>query len=89
MAKTEKIEPQPSLTCGIIMPISSIGKYTETHWAEVKAILDEVILDAGFAPNLVSDANDVGIIHNRIVSNIVENPILICDVSGKNPNVMF
>ena len=37
----------------------------------------------------MSDADDVGIIQKRIIQNIYDNPIVVCDVSGKNPNVMF
>jgi len=52
-------------------------------------ILEDAIEDAGFKPNMVSDADDVGVIHRRIVQNIYENPIVVCDVSGRNANVMF
>lgn len=38
---------------------------------------------------MVSDSNDSGVIQKRIVQNLYENEIIICDVSGKNPNVMF
>lgn len=76
-------------TCGIIMPISANDGYSADHWTDVKILLEEVVNDAGFIPKLVSDADEVGIIHNRIVSNIYNNPIVICDVSSKNPNVMF
>ncbi len=61
----------------------------ELHWADVKAILTDVIESADFRANLVSDADDVGIIQKRIIQNLYENPIVICDVSAKNPNVMF
>lgn len=75
--------------CGIIMPISQIDNCTESHWSDVLAILNEAIELSGYEPNLVSNADDVGIIHKRIVQNLYENPIVICDVSGRNPNVMF
>lgn len=75
--------------CGIIMPIATTDGYSPTHWAEVLEILNDVIKDISYKPSLVSEADDVGIIHNRIVTNIAENPIVICDVSSKNPNVMF
>lgn len=71
------------------MPISSIDGCTETHWADVLEILSEAIEGAGFDANLVSNADDVGIIHKRIIQNLYDNPIVVCDVSGKNPNVMF
>lgn len=71
------------------MPISSIGECTENHWAEVLSIFNEAIEDAGFDANLVSNSDDVGVIHKRIIQNLYTNPIVICDVSQKNPNVMF
>lgn len=88
MAKTE-VNNKTKLRCGIIMPISTIDNYSETHWSEVRDILFDTIEEAGFEPNLVSDADDIGIIQKRIIQNIYENPIVVCDVSGKNPNVMF
>jgi hypothetical protein len=71
------------------MPISTIDGCAETHWQDVREILSEAIDAAGFEANLVSDADDVGIIRKRIIQNLYENPIIVCDVSGKNPNVMF
>ena len=52
-------------------------------------ILNDSIDKAGFEPNLVSNADDVGVIQKRIIQNLYDNAIVICDVSGKNPNVMF
>ena len=71
------------------MPISAIDGCTESHWADVLEILREAIEDAGFEANLVSNADDIGIIHKRIIQNLYDNPVVVCDVSGKNPNVMF
>lgn len=86
---TEQTEVVSAETCGIIMPISDTEGYRPKHWEEVTEILYEVINDAGFKPKIVSDSKIGNIIHNEIVKNIAENPILICDVSSKNPNVMF
>ena len=75
--------------CGLVMPISAIDGCNEQHWSDVKEILTEAVESAGFKANLVSYADDVGIIQKRIIQNLYENPIVVCDVSGKNPNVMF
>lgn len=75
--------------CGIVMPISGCDNYAQEHWANVLTILSEAANDAGMSPNLVSDSDDSGVIHERIIKNLYENPIVICDVSNKNPNVMF
>ncbi len=76
-------------TCGIVMPISTIDNCSETHWKEVKGIITDAVEAAGFEARLVSEANDSGIIQKRIVQNLYNNDIVICDVSCKNPNVMF
>ena len=85
MLATEAKKP----ICGIIMPISSIDNCTETQWKEVKGIITDAVEAAGFEAQLVSEANDSGIIQKRIVQNLYKNDIVICDVSCKNPNVMF
>ena len=59
------------------------------HNANLLRILQEAIADAGYEANLVSDADDSGIIQKRIVQNLYDNDIVVCDVSCKNPNVMF
>jgi len=78
-----------SLLCGIVMPISAMDSYSSEHWKEVQDIIKESIKSAGFEANMVSDADEVGIIQKRIIQNLYKNPIVVCDVSGKNPNVMF
>ena len=44
---------------------------------------------AGYEAELVSDAEDIGIIQTRIVQNLYDKDIIVCDVSCKNANVMF
>lgn len=76
-------------TCGIIMPISALDGCPESHWVEVASIIKSAIEDAGYDANIVSNAIDSGVIQKRIVQNLYGNPLVVCDVSGKNPNVMF
>lgn len=80
------------LTCGLIMPISALDGCSADHWTDVKTIISdavESIQQEKFIVKLVSDADDVGVIQKRIVQNIYNSDVVVCDVSGKNPNVMF
>ena len=81
------VEDKP--TCGVVMPISAIEGLDEGHWLEVFAIIADAAASAGYEANVVSNADDIGVIQKRIVENLYLNPIVICDVSAKNPNVMF
>ncbi|WP_286258369.1 hypothetical protein [Pseudoalteromonas apostichopi] len=80
---------EKKLFCGIVMPISPTDGCSEKHWEEVLLIIKDSISDAGFDSALVSESDDSGVIQKRIVQNLYDNPIVVCDVSAKNPNVMF
>jgi hypothetical protein len=84
-----KKKPAEKPRCGIIMPISAIDNCTEQHWSDVREIIEEALDSGGFEPRMVSDADEVGIIQKRIIQNVYNDPVVVCDVSGKNPNVMF
>ena len=76
-------------TCGIVMPISATDGCSESHWKDVLLIITEAVESAGFKANLVSNSAESVVIHKTIIENLYNNPIVVCDVSAKNPNVMF
>ena len=72
------------------MPIARTDGYPESHWKDVLTILDSVTSDLGISKKrIVSDGDTITTIHSRIVNNLNEDDIIICDVSSRNPNVMF
>jgi hypothetical protein len=75
--------------CGLVMPISGFQDYTAAHWNEVRSILERAIISAGYTPRPVWESSDSDIIHARIVRNLYNDKIVVVDVSGLNPNVMF
>ena len=90
--KTTTDNNKDRIQCGLIMPISSIDGCSSEHWVDIKNIISDSvrsISELDIQVSLVSDANDIGVIQKRIVQNIYDNDIIICDVSAKNPNVMF
>ena len=79
-----------NFSCGYVMPISDSHDYRSGHWREMRVIFDEVCAMVGLKdPIIVSESNEVNIIHANIVRNLFEKDIIICDVSSRNPNVMF
>ncbi len=71
------------------MPISAIDGCSEEHWKEVLSIITSAVAETGLEPNLVSESSDVGVIQKRIVQNLYDNKVVVCDISARNPNVMF
>lgn len=99
MTDTDKIEVQPKeskqtkqkiKTCGIVMPISAMPPdYTAEHWVRVRKILWKSVEKSNMKPILVWENPSVDVIQNTILQNIYESDLVICDVSGLNPNVML
>lgn len=85
----EKQNDNITKKCGIVMPIAAMDGYPETHWKDIKNILESAISEVDFEARMVNEADDIGVIHKRIVHNLYDNPMIVCDISGRNPNVMF
>ncbi|MGP4130109.1 hypothetical protein OJE16_10175 [Pantoea tagorei] len=75
---------------GYVMPIAKTEGYPDTHWNDVMSILDDTLSSMGIEKGrIVSDGGEITTIHSRIVNNLNDDDIIICDVSSRNPNVMF
>lgn len=75
--------------CGVIRPIAAFNNYPQSHWGEIHDIIVEATDKAKYDCTLVSNTFGTNFIHKAIVNNLYNNDIVIADVSGKNPNVMF
>lgn len=75
--------------CGIVRPIADMGNYTAKHWREVHNVIAEAVEPLGYTLRLVSESDASGVILTEIVTNLYEDEMVIVDVSGRNPNVMF
>lgn len=85
-------EETKHLNIGLVMPIAPIDNCSQKHWEDVKHIIIEAVSSMpGYhsEPRIVSEGESSGLIHKRIVEGLYEADIVICDVSCKNPNVMF
>lgn len=72
------------------MPISkSDDEHPASHWEKVKDILSEAITRTGCKPQPVWEGGAHDIIQAKILQNIYENPVVVCDLSTRNPNVML
>lgn len=86
---TNLLDEDTSPSCGIVMPIAAMGEYSESHWLDVQNIIKEAVSFAGYEARLVSESVEATVIIRSIVQNVYSDEIVVCDVSGMNPNVMF
>lgn len=89
----KKATPKNDKHCGIIMPIAPMDGYSAEHWMDIKNIITEATKQVdgiSFRTEIVSNSSgEIDIIHKRIIQNLYNADIVICDISGRNPNVMF
>lgn len=88
---TDQAEAKP-LHCGLVMPISNTETYPNGHWSDVKSIITQAVQqidDHKFTVDLVSSSDSGGVIQKRILEQLYNSDVVVCDVSSKNPNVML
>ncbi|WP_252512605.1 hypothetical protein [Acinetobacter bereziniae] len=84
------VEQPENNDCFIIMPIADHPDYKQGHF---KRVYDDIFapacLAAGYKPIRADDVAQTNLIHLDILQKLLESPMAICDLSTRNPNVLF
>lgn len=76
--------------CFIIMPISDVDGYPQGHF---KHVYENIIYPscemAGYQAVRADEVKATNLIHLDILKKLIDAPIAICDLSTRNPNVLF
>jgi hypothetical protein len=76
--------------CFVIMPISDQTGYDAGHFGKVyEDIFKPACAAAGFKATRADDVKQSNLIHLDILKRVVHSPMAICDLSSRNPNVLF
>lgn len=76
--------------CFIIMPIADHPDYNNGHFKRVyEDIFAPACRSAGYKPVRADDVAQSNLIHLDILQKLLESPMAICDLSTRNPNVLF
>lgn len=93
-SRTEKIDVGEAdgkiKTCFIVMPIADTPGYEQGHFNRVyEHIIKPACNNAGYEPRRADDSQLSNIIILEILKRVVEADMVICDLSSRNPNVMY
>lgn len=76
--------------CFIAMPISDPEGYESGHFARVyQQMLAPACERAGYRPVRADDVRETNLIHLDVLRRLVDSPVVLCDLSARNPNVFF
>jgi hypothetical protein len=88
--KSEEPFEEAEKKCFIIMPIADTPGYDPGHFNRVyEYIIKPACINAGFKPERADDTKHTNTIILDILNQIVSADMAICDLSSKNPNVMY
>ncbi|KAB2849559.1 MAG: hypothetical protein F9K44_07630 [Hyphomicrobiaceae bacterium] len=86
----KKVQGDGNEDCFAIVPISDQPNYEPDHFLNVYIdLIEPAVRIANFVPKVANRVKETNIIHLDILQRILEAPICICDLSSRNPNVMF
>lgn len=87
---TSKEKFQENKDCFIIMPISDADGYDKGHFLHVyEDIIKPAVQMTDFVPRRADEVKETNFIHLDILKKLIDAPIAICDLSTRNPNVLF
>jgi hypothetical protein len=76
--------------CFIIMPLSDVDGYDAGHFKQVYEDLFTPACDsAGYKAVRADDVRQTNLIHLDVLQKIIDSPMALCDLSSRNPNVLF
>lgn len=84
------IDMEEEKVCFVIMPISDTTPYEEGHFKRVyEYIIKPAVIKAGFTPLRADEVKQTNFIIIDILKQIINSSMCICDLSSRNPNVMY
>jgi hypothetical protein len=90
MANPQKSEKASSNDCFVIMPIADHDGYDKGHFTKVyEDIFKPACASAGFMAVRADEVKQTNLIHLDILQKLIDSPMAICDLSSRNPNVLF
>lgn len=76
--------------CFVIMPISDTDGYDKGHFSRVyEDIIKPAVANTEFSVTRADEVKETNFIHLDILKKLIDAPIAICDLSSRNPNVLF
>lgn len=76
--------------CFVIMPIAECDGYEPDHFAHVyNDIIKPAVAKTEYIATRADEVKETNLIHLDILKKLIDAPIAICDLSTRNPNVLF
>ena len=86
----EELMPEDKKTCFVISPIGSDGSDIRKRADQIlKHVLKPATDSCGFNAIRADDISEPGIITSQVIQHIIDDPLVVADLTGMNPNVFY
>lgn len=76
--------------CFVIMPFTDPDGYEKGHFRKIyEQVFVPAIEEAGYTALRVDEEVESTMIHGKLLNQLVTAPMVLCDLSSKNPNVLY
>ena len=93
MSETEDAQPNAADSlpeCFVVMPVTDPEQYDPGHFRRVfEDIFVPACAAAGYRAVRADDVRETNLIHLDILRRLLDTPMVLCDLSSRNPNVLF
>jgi hypothetical protein len=77
-------------TCFVIAPIGEAESETRKRSDQVlNHVITPAVQQFGYAPLRADHISEPGLISNKVIQHIVNDPLVVADLTGHNPNVFY
>lgn len=84
------MEKNENKNCFVLMPIADCDGYEKGHFAHVyDDIIKPAIDRTEYTAIRADEVKETNFIHLDILKKLIDAPIAVCDLSTRNPNVLF
>lgn len=88
--KEEQGQKPEKKTCFVIMPFSDPEGYERGHFRSIyEYTFVPAIRAAGYEPLRIDDNSVSNLIHGKMMNELINAPMVLCDLSTNNPNVLY
>lgn len=76
--------------CFVIMPISDPEGYEKGHFLHIfRDVFSPACKAAGYRAVRADEVKETNLIHLDVLQRLINSPMVLCDLSSRNPNVLF
>jgi len=87
---SEAMDRQSKGTCFVVAPIGEPGSDIRKHSDQVlKHVIKPAVISHGYSAIRADEISEPGLITAQIIQHVVDDPLVVADLTGNNPNVFY